>query len=155
MFRLLAFALALALPLSAFAMGAGGSTTPANIVNPDYVQAEKLIKEWKYTDAIPLLDKVVAAEPKNADAQNLLGYANRKLNRLSEARLHYGKALEANPEHRGALEYQGELYLMVDDLRAAEGNLAQLDKICFFGCTEYTDLKKAIAEYKQRKGITS
>ena len=36
-----------------------------------------------------------------------------------------------------------------------EANLAKLDKVCFFGCDEYTDLKKAVAEYKQRKGITS
>ena len=156
MFRLLAFVSALLLPLAAHAMGSGGSSpAPVNIVNPDYVQAEKLIKEWKYAEAIPLLDKLVKAEPKNADAHNQLGYANRKLNKLPEARLHYGKALEIEPEHKGALEYQGELYLMLDDLKSAETNLGKLDKICFFGCAEYTDLKKAIAEYKQRKGITS
>ncbi|NBS75627.1 MAG: hypothetical protein EBS66_19390, partial [Betaproteobacteria bacterium] len=49
-----------------------------------YAQAEKLIKEWKYAEAIPLLEKVVKAEPKNADAYNQLGYAHRKLNKLPE-----------------------------------------------------------------------
>jgi len=155
MLRSLAFALTLVLPLVAHAMGSGSNTAPANMANPDYVQAEKLIKEWKYAEAIPLLDKVVKADAKNADAFNQLGYAHRKLNKLPEARSHYAKALEINPEHKGALEYQGELYLMLDDLKSAEGNLAKLDKLCFFGCAEYTDLKKAIAEYKQRKGITS
>ena len=33
--------------------------------------------------------------------------------------------------------------------------LDKLDKLCTFGCTEYTELKKAVTEYKQRKGITS
>ncbi|MBM3546058.1 MAG: tetratricopeptide repeat protein [Alphaproteobacteria bacterium] len=159
MLRSLAFALALALPLAAYgpsahAMGSG-TTAPANMVNPDYVAAEKLIKEWKYAEAIPLLEKVVKADAKNADAFNQLGYANRKLNKLPEARAHYAKALEINPEHKGALEYQGEMFLMLDDLKAAEGNLAKLDKLCFFGCTEFSELKKAITEYKQRKGITS
>jgi tetratricopeptide (TPR) repeat protein len=137
MLRLLAFVLALALPLSAHAMG-GGNAAPATVANPDYAEAEKLIKEWKY-----------------ADAFNQLGYAHRKLNKLPEARAHYAKALEINPDHRGALEYQGELFLMLDDLKSAEANLARLDKLCFFGCAEYSELKKAIAEYKQRKGITS
>jgi tetratricopeptide (TPR) repeat protein len=154
MLRLLAFVLALALPLSAHAMG-GGNAAPATVANPDYAEAEKLIKEWKYADAIPLLEKVAKAEPKNADAFNQLGYAHRKLNKLPEARAHYAKALEINPDHRGALEYQGELFLMLDDLKSAEANLARLDKLCFFGCAEYSELKKAIAEYKQRKGITS
>ena len=153
MLRLLAFVLAIALPLTAHAMGSGPA--PASVANPDYAQAEKLIKEWKYAEAIPLLEKVVKDDPKNADGYNQLGYAHRKLNKLPDARTHYAKALEIDPEHKGALEYQGELYLMLDDWKSAETNLAKLDKLCFFGCSEHSDLKKAIAEYKQRKGITS
>lgn len=153
MLRLLSFVLALVLPLSAHAMGSGPA--PASIANPDYAAAEKLIKEWKYADAIPLLEKVIKAEPENADAYNQMGYAYRKLNKLPEARSHYARALSIAPDHKGALEYQGELFLMLDDLKSAEANLARLDKICFFGCEEYTDLKKAITEYRQRKGITS
>ena len=153
MLRLLSFVLALALPLAAHAMGTGAA--PGTLANPDYAQAEKRIKGWKYADAIPLLQKVVAADPKSADAHNQLGYAHRKLNKLPDARTHYAKALEIDPEHKGALEYQGELYLMLDDLKSAEANLAKLDKVCFFGCSEFSDLKKAVAEYKQRKGITS
>ena len=153
MLRLIAIALAVTLPLSAFAMGSG--PPPQMLVNADYAQAEKLIKEWKYADAIPLLHKVVQTDPNSADAYNQLGYAHRKLNKLPEASSFYAKALSINPEHRGALEYQGELYLMMDDLRNAEGNLSKLDKHCFFGCEEYSALKKAITEYKQRKGITS
>jgi Flp pilus assembly protein TadD len=150
MLRSFIFALAVALPLSVQAMGTGPA--PTSLANPDYAQAEKLIKEWKYAEAIPLLQKVVKDEPKNADAYNQMGYANRKLNKLPDARIHYAKALELQPEHKGALAYQGEMFLMLDDVKSAETNLAKLDKLCTFGCTEYSELKKAIAEYKQRKG---
>jgi Flp pilus assembly protein TadD len=153
MLRSFVFALAVALPLSAQAMGTGPA--PTSVANPDYAQAEKLIKEWKYAEAIPLLEKVVKDDPKNADAYNQLGYASRKLNKLPDARIHYAKALELQPEHKGALAYQGEMFLMLDDVKSAEINLDKLDKLCTFGCTEYTELKKAVTEYKQRKGITS
>jgi tetratricopeptide (TPR) repeat protein len=163
MLRSLAFIVALSLPLAVHAAGGGESSagpdprlgSASASLSPDYVAATKLIKEWKYADAITHLEKVVGADARNADAHNQLGYANRKLNKLPEARLHYAKALEINPEHKGAIEYQGEMYLMLDDLKSAETNLAKLNKLCFFGCSEYTDLKKAITEYKQRKGITS
>ena len=37
---------------------------------------------------------------------------------------------------------------MTGDLAKAELRLAALDKACLFGCEEYTDLKKAIAQFK-------
>ena len=36
--------------------------------------------------------------------------------------------------HRGALEYSGELYLMIGNLPMAEQRLAALDKACFLPC---------------------
>jgi hypothetical protein len=45
--------------------------------------------------------------------------------------------------------YVGEwLNLQMGDLGKAKAQLAKLDKLCFFGCEEYDDLKRAIAEYK-------
>jgi hypothetical protein len=37
---------------------------------------------------------------------------------------------------------------MIGDLPRAEQRLATLDKVCTFGCGEFSDLKKAIAQYK-------
>ena len=37
---------------------------------------------------------------------------------------------------------------MTGDLPKAEQRLATLDKACTFGCEEYTDLKKAVRNYK-------
>ena len=39
-----------------------------------------------------------------------------KRNDLKNSAVHYKKALEINPKHLGALEYQGELFLTVGNL---------------------------------------
>ena len=140
------FGLALAGPLQA---AGGGSSTPKN---PDFAAGAKLVAAGDYMAALPLLEKAVATEPGNADAQNYLGYNHRKLGNREKALEHYQLALQADPEHRGANEYLGELYLEMDDLPKAEDRLAVLDRACFFGCDEYSDLKKAIADYKSKKG---
>jgi hypothetical protein len=38
------------------------------------------------------------------------------------------------------------------DVPKAEERLAVLDKVCFFGCEEYSELKEAIADYKAKNG---
>jgi len=39
-----------------------------------------------------------------------------------------------------------------NDLANAKQHLAQLDSLCFFPCSEYSDLKKAIQEYEKNGG---
>ncbi len=63
---------------------------------------------------------------------------------------HYTEALRLDPQHRGAHEYIGEAYLMVNNVAKAREHLATLDRLCTFGCEEFTDLKKAIADYEAR-----
>jgi hypothetical protein len=58
--------------------------------------------------------------------------------------IYYNKALAMNPLHRGALEYQGELYVEMGQVGKAKENLAKLKGICPFGCEEYGDLQEAI-----------
>lgn len=70
---------------------------------------------------------------------------------MEQAFAHYRKALDLDPEHKGAHEYIGEAYLMVGDLARAEEHLAALDGLCFFGCEEYRELKEAIAAYKAKQ----
>ena len=136
----------------ALAAGGGGRTKSTKDTN--YTQAEKLIKDGKYADAIPLLNKAVKANPKSADAYNYLGYSYRQLGQFEAAMEHYNTALSLQPKHLGANEYLGELYLQMGELDKAEEHLAVLDKECFFGCEEYSDLKEAITEYKARQGAS-
>lgn len=134
------------------AAGGGGGTRSTKDTN--YTQAEKLIKDGKYADAIPLLNKAVKANPKSADAYNYLGYSYRQLGQFEAAMEHYNTALSLQPKHLGANEYLGELYLQLGQVDKAEEHLAVLDKECFFGCEEYSDLKEAITEYKARQGAS-
>ena len=148
--RLLRFAGAAVIVLvfaSTAARAAGSDDTPQN---RDLAAAEKLIYKGNYAEAIPLLEKAIAAEPKNADAYNYLGYSHRKLGDREKALVFYTKALEIKPRHLGANEYLGELYLEQGELEKAEERLAVLDKACFFGCDEYTELKESIEAYKKQ-----
>jgi len=38
----------------------------------------------------------------------------------------------------------------VGNVHKAREHLTQLDRICFFGCAEYSSLKKAIREYEAK-----
>ena len=126
-------------------------TTPSSSGPSWQGEAQKEMKEKNYDGAIKTL--LAANEPKSADWNNLLGFAQRKKSPpgLNVAERYYQAALKIDPKHKGALEYYGELFLMKNNLPEAEQMLARLDKVCFFSCEEYRDLKEAIAKYKTKK----
>jgi tetratricopeptide (TPR) repeat protein len=107
-------------------------------------------KDWQ--GAAAYMKDAVAAKPGNADYNNLYAYVVRKGPNpdMDLVFRHYNEALRIDPKHRGAHEYIGEAYLMVKDLAKAKEHLAALDRLCTFGCEEYSDLKKAVAEYEAR-----
>ena len=112
--------------------------------------ARNAIKSGSYEKAIELLTE--ADQKKSADWHNLMGYSLRKktVPNLTEAEKYYITALNLDTNHRGALEYYGELLLLKNDLVGAEKMLARLDKACMFGCEEFQDLKKSIQQYKAK-----
>lgn len=118
----------------------------------EFSEGVKAINAGQWEAAIMKLNAAVAADPKNADAQNYLGYAYRKLGKLDAAFDHYSKALAIDPEHRGAHEYVGEAHLMAGNLAKAEEHLKTLDKLCTFGCDEFYALKDAVAAYRAKTG---
>ena len=126
-------------------------TTPSSSGPSWQGEAQKEIKAKNYDGAIKTL--LAANEPNSADWNNLLGYAQRKKSSpdLNAAERYYQAALKIDPKHRGALEYYGELFLMKNDLPGAEQMLARLNKVCFFSCEEYRDLKAAITKYKSTR----
>ena len=105
-------------------------------------------KDWARAQAI--LREALAANPGNADYHNLYAYSIRKSANpdMNLVFKHYNEALRIDPKHRGAHEYIGEAYLMVNNVAKAKEHLAQLDKLCFFPCQEHRDLKRAISEYE-------
>jgi tetratricopeptide (TPR) repeat protein len=128
--------------------GGGADVTPSKPVDPSFAQAKTMIEARNYGAAMPLLQQVVARDPQNADAYNLMGYATRKSGDPNGSLQYYNRALQIDPKHIGAHEYVGEAYLMLNRLPEAEQHLVRLDSICLFGCTEYRMLKAAIANYK-------
>jgi tetratricopeptide (TPR) repeat protein len=115
------------------------------------VRAAFAKKDWAAAQAV--LKEAVAADPSKADYHNLYAYALRSAGtrNMDLVFRHYNEALRIDPKHRGAHEYIGEAYLMVGNVAKAREHLKVLDGLCFFGCKEYTDLKKAIAEYETKQ----
>ncbi|MBN9086864.1 MAG: tetratricopeptide repeat protein [Reyranella sp.] len=156
--RALSILAALAIAASAggaLAMGNDSQPSSAASGDPDYGRAKAMIEARKYGEAIPVLQQVVAKNPKNADAYNLLGFATRKSGNPQGSLQYYTTALQIDPKHLGANEYIGEAYLMLDQPQQAEQHLARLDQLCVFGCAEYRELKAAIANYKAGKKPTN
>jgi Flp pilus assembly protein TadD len=89
--------------------------------------------------------------PEQADLQNILGYAHRNLKQYDLAFVHYKRAIEIEPRHRGAHEYIGETYLLTGDLAGAEKHLDALRQICLLPCDELRDLDKAVAQYRAKR----
>jgi len=108
-------------------------------------------KDWP--GARDVMQKAVARDPGNAEYHNLLAYSIRHTANpnMDVVFKHYGEALRIDPKHKGAHEYVGEAYLLVGNVAKAKEHLGALDKLCFFSCEEYRDLKKAIQEYEARK----
>ena len=121
------------------------SSPPAND-KLSAARAKVAAKDWP--GAVDELKRV--NDPASADWNNLMGYSLRKAGaaNAAESERYYNEALRIDPKHKGALEYSGELYLMMGDLPKAEQRLTALDKACFLPCEEYTDLKRAVARYK-------
>ena len=119
---LLAAAAVLSLGFSATAFAAGGganstsSSQPSKPVDPNFARAKAMIEAKDYNGALPLLQQVVAKDPRNADAYNLMGYATRKCGNANGSLQYYQQALAIDPRHLGAHEYIGEAYLMLDRL---------------------------------------
>jgi Flp pilus assembly protein TadD len=148
-FTVSALALCAALALNSTAvLAADSETTPASMPkSDDYAQAKTAIQAKKWQQASDLLTKVVAKEPKNADAYNLLGYSLRWQERYPQAFEAYDKALALDPKHKGALEYSGIAYLKTGQKDKALAQLDRLQKICAT-CEETADLAKALAQAK-------
>ena len=146
---LLCLAIALAAPVQAAGDDDGWSGTRKD---NDVAAAEKKIAAEDFAGAIPLLEKATRTNPRNANAFNLLAFSQRNLGDYESAAGNYKTALFIDPDHKGALEYQGELFLALDQPERAEANLARLDDICFFECRAYVELKQAIDDYRAKHG---
>ena len=135
--------------------GGGGGASGATSTRPSdpvVERATQAMLQENWVSAQTLLKEVISRNPDDAEYHNLYAYSLRKGPRpdMSLVFKHYNEALRLDPKHRGANEYLGEAYLMVNNLPKAQEQLGVLDKLCFFPCKEYSDLKKSIADYEAK-----
>lgn len=118
--------------------------------DPDYVAGKAAMEKQNWTEAVKRFHQASLRDPDSADLHHYLGFSYRNLKQMDLAFKSYKRSIELNPRHRGAHEYIGEAYLMMNDLLGAERHLAALRRICLLPCEELADLEKAIAEYRVR-----
>lgn len=161
----LSFLLLISLPISASAApsGGGGGSAPAPVATPsetpsptptptvtaknlvsELAAVNTLLKSNNFNKALSDLIELDREFPNNAEVNNLLGFAARNLGQYPQSAIYYQKALRIDPNHLGALEYQGELFVKTKKIKAAKRNLAKLKRLCGTACPEYQDLNKAI-----------
>ena len=95
----------------------------------DFKSAIKLISKKKYDNAIDKLMDLVdvsSSDFTKADVYNEIGFAFRKSDDLDNASKYYILALNEDPNHLGALEYQGEMFV---DLGQKDNAITNLNKL--------------------------
>ncbi len=136
--------------VAAMAAGGGGDNKDDQKKkdNPSYAAAVDMIQKKDFAGALTLLTSVVKQDPKDADAWNYIGFSDRMLGRFPESLVAYQKALAINPNHIGANEYLGELYVQTGETDKARRQLARLDQLCGQGCDQYKELASVLSSGK-------
>ena len=140
-----------ALLISLLLVGASVAATDALAIDtvtsrdaPDLTSVRAKIKAKDFKAAIVELTPMLETH-QHADVYNLMGFSLRKTGDYQQAYTFYRKALDFDPDHKGALEYLGELYVETGQIDKAKENVVRLKQLCPSGCEELADLEKAIS----------
>src|SRR5262245_40129839 len=140
-----------ALWISAVLVGVSLASTAALAVDnvpsreaPDLTSVRAKIKAKDYKGALAELTPMLETH-QNADVYNLMGFSLRKTGDYKQAYTFYRKALDFDPEHKGALEYLGELNVETGQVDKASENVVLLKRMCTGGCEELADREHANA----------
>ena len=120
------------------------AASPSDQPAPTLAEAQAAIDAGDFPTAQRLLAQLTVAEPENADVWNLFGYTARNMKLAGPALEAYEMALKLEPNHLGALEYQGEMFVTLKRMDEAKANLAKLKELCG-DCEQAVDLEAAIA----------
>ena len=140
-----ALLLAAVMPTATLAFAEDDTPTPDNAANPAYMSVKTEVDAGDYQAALTRLRALDQATPNDPDILNLIGFSLRKTGHPDQALDYYSRALAQKPDHLGANEYLGELYLELKQPAKAEERLAVLQQACG-DCTEYQELKEKIAQ---------
>lgn len=114
-------------------------------------KAVELVESESFDAAIDQLTTVLRDYPRHANAWNLLGFSFRNVGDFDSAEKAYENALGITPDHLGALNYRGQMYVQTGRLEEARASLEALRVACDGTCEEYRQLDRAIREGKAGK----
>jgi tetratricopeptide (TPR) repeat protein len=106
------------------------------------IRAKVKVKDWAGVERDL---RALAGLDASADALNLLAFSLRNQGHHDGAFTYYFKALALDPDHKGAREYLGELYVKTGEMDKAREQLAHLQRLCPQGCEELDDLVEAMS----------
>lgn len=109
-----------------------------------YGLALGLVNEARYAEALKALANARKAFGPHPDVLTYIGYTHRRMGDYATAEDYYRQALAIAPDHRGALEYYGELKVEKGDIAGAKLLLARLERACAFGCEQAEELRRWI-----------
>jgi tetratricopeptide (TPR) repeat protein len=112
--------------------------------DPDIAEGRRMIEAGRHGLALELLDAVLARLPGDPDVLTYIAFAHRRRGDVAAAEAAYRAALGANPDHPGALAYQGSLFLQQGRRAEAAANLARLAATCG-ACAERETLARELA----------
>jgi len=150
--------------LLAMSHGFAADFAPSTSAAPDKLAAARAqIAAKNWPAAITELKRV--NDTGNADWNNLMGYSLRRSSPpdYPAAERYYNEALRIDPRHKGALEYSGELYLILGRLEDAEKRLAphvaasallEAGEIDAARKRAQDDAKRAVSELEQVRRLT-
>ena len=152
--RLITTVVALAIGAMAASPAWAVDTPAAGKDAPDLSAVRGKIKAKDWAGAVADLRKL-AESNQHADVYNLMGFSLRNLGQYAEARTYYGKALDFDPQHKGAHEYLGELYIKTGEMDKARAMVVKLQTLCPAGCEELDDLRNDVAEAEAKGAAKS
>ena len=88
---------------------------------PDLTAVREKIKAKDFAGALKDLNKI-SDTVQHADVYNLIGFTSRKTGDYKNAATFYSKALDFDANHKGALEYQGEMYVELGQVDKAKAD---------------------------------
>jgi tetratricopeptide (TPR) repeat protein len=112
--------------------------------DPDVFAARQALDAGRYDLGLDLLRAVLQRLPGDPDVLVYVAFAERRAGRPEAAMAAYQAALAANPDHPGALAYQGSMFLDQGRRAEAEANLARLAATCA-ACPERETLAREVA----------
>lgn len=121
--------------LSPFLFSFGSKAKPETPTTPDYIKEYNVgvqaQKDKNYAEAIQHYQKAIDQKSDFPDAWNNLGYSYRMTAKsyLTKAQDAYEKAVKYAPKHEEALEYQGEYFLMMGQIKNAYSNYQKLKQL--------------------------